>query len=428
VYDGRWANNAWLQETPDPLTTLTWGNAALVSPATAEAFGLKTGRMVRLSYGGRQVEMAVYVLPGQAPGSVTVELGYGRWAAGLVGGSRAKGVEPVGVDVYRLRGSHGLFFDSGLQLEPTGRRYPLAATQDHHRIDAVGAEARQRRAGWLVREGTWEQYRRDPAFAQREEHHGEPSQLWALPQEPGHRWAMAVDLSACIGCGACLVACQAENNVPVVGKEQVLRGREMHWIRLDRYFRGDPQAPTVAFQPVMCQQCENAPCEQVCPVAATLHSREGLNDMVYNRCIGTRYCANNCPYKVRRFNFFNYHRDLDGPSGELLKMVYNPEVTVRSRGVMEKCTYCVQRIQAAKIEAKNRAQTVADGQIRTACQEACPTGAIVFGDLSDATSRVSRLHAAERAYAILAELNVRPRTWYLARIRNPHPGLEAIPE
>jgi len=421
VHDGRWANSGWLQETPDPVTKLTWDNAAWISPATAEALGVETGSVVRLTIWGRTAEIPVYVLPGQAPGSMAVALGYGRTAAGRVGGDIAAGVEPAGTDMYVLRTRAAMHFASGVVVERTGRRVELATTQDHHAIDTVGLRGRAERLGELVRQATLAFYRKHPHFVQHVVHHPPLESLWEEPRYEGYRWGMAIDLSKCIGCNACMVACQAENNVPVVGKEQVLRGREMHWIRVDRYFRGPVDDPQVAFQVVTCQHCENAPCEQVCPVAATVHSHEGLNDMVYNRCIGTRYCANNCPYKVRRFNFFNYHKDLRGPENEVLKLLYNPEVTVRSRGVMEKCTYCVQRIQAAKIAARHRGEPVRDGQIQTACQQACPTGAIVFGDLGDRSSRVAQAAATDRAYAMLAELNVKPRTVYLARIRNPNP-------
>ena len=430
VYDGRFANNGWLQETPDPLTKLTWDNAALISPATAQSLGIESQTLVRLKYGGRELEIPAYVMPGQADGSVSVALGYGRTAAGRVGGDIDEGIAPVGADAYRLRLASDPWFAGGLTIEPTGKKYPLAVTQDHFAIDAVGRRGREEKAAHQLREASLEHYRKHPDFARHlGPEHPPLVSLWSEPAFTGHRWAMSVDLTRCIGCNACVVACQAENNVPVVGKERVLRGREMHWMRVDRYFRGPPDAPAVAFQPVMCQQCELAPCEQVCPVAATVHSQEGLNDMVYNRCVGTRYCANNCPYKVRRFNFFNYHKNLEAPDHEILKMRFNPEVTIRHRGVMEKCTYCVQRIQAAKIEAKNRQAAgepyaVADGRIQTACQQACPTGAIVFGDLSDAASQVAIQRRQDRAYAVLEELNVKPRTTYLARIRNPHPGLE----
>lgn len=424
VHDGRWANSGWLQETPDPVTKLTWDNAALVSPATANALGLKTGSVVRLTLGQQSVEIPVYVLPGQPAGSIAVAVGYGRTAAGRVGGDAASGVPPVGTDVYVLRTRKAMDFAPGVAAEATGRQIELATTQDHHAIDLVGLRGRAERLGELFRQATLDYYRKHPHFVRHAVHHPPLESLWQEPQYEGYRWGMAIDLSKCIGCNACMVACQAENNVPVVGKEQVLRGREMHWIRVDRYFQGPVDDPQVAFQVVTCQHCENAPCEQVCPVAATVHSHEGLNDMVYNRCIGTRYCANNCPYKVRRFNFFNYHKDLQSPENEVLKLLYNPEVTVRSRGVMEKCTYCVQRIQAAKIAARNRGQPVRDGEVRPACQQACPTGAIVFGDLSDQASAVARAAASHRAYALLAELNVKPRTAYLARIRNPNPLLE----
>jgi Fe-S-cluster-containing dehydrogenase component len=413
VLDGRFANNAWLQELPDFLTKLTWDNAALLSPATAAALGVAQGDVVRLQWEGRQAELPVYVLPGQAAWSVTVSLGYGRTAAGRVG-------DGVGVDVNGLR--HGLKFwgGPGLRLTRSGRTHTLVCTQDHHAIDTLGADERRQRIGHLVREADLAEYREHPDFAaHRGPHHPPLLSLWQERGSEGHRWGMAIDLNSCIGCNACVVACQAENNIPVVGKKQVGKGREMQWLRLDRYFRGDAENPQVAHQPVACVQCENAPCEQVCPVAATVHSEEGLNVMVYNRCVGTRYCSNNCPYKVRRFNFFNYQKHLT----ETQKMAYNPEVTVRSRGVMEKCTYCVQRIQKAKIRAKNERRILGDGEIVPACAQTCPTQAIVFGDLNDPESRVAGLQAEQRAYRMLAELNVKPRTAYLARVRNPNPEL-----
>jgi len=433
VYDGRFANNGWLQEMPDPITRLTWGNAALVSPATAVERDIEDGSLAKLAYKGRELEIPVLVLPGVAADTVVVSLGYGRTAAGHGGGLVADGVEPVGANAYLLRTSEAMHFDTGARLEPTGRKVALATTQDHHAIDALGLKTRDKRAGVLIQVASLDRFKEYQELSpdEREEedlaghhvHHPPLVSLWKEHEYPGFRWGMSIDLSKCIGCGACVVACQAENNVAVVGKERVLEGRQMHWIRVDRYFRGDPEDPEIATLPVLCQQCETAPCEQVCPVAATVHSSEGLNEMVYNRCVGTRYCANNCPYKVRRFNYFAYHRELERPAGEVAKMKFNPEVTVRSRGVMEKCTFCVQRIQAAKIDAKNRREAVRDGEVKTACQQACPSEAIQFGDLNDRQSKVYEAHASVRAYAILAELNTKPRVAYLARIRNPNPQL-----
>jgi MoCo/4Fe-4S cofactor protein with predicted Tat translocation signal len=422
VYDGRFANNSWLQELPDPVTRLTWGGAALIAPATAKKLGIKHEELAVLKIGDRQVRIPAYLLPGQALGTIELPLGYGRWAAGAVGGD-SPGVEPVGVDVYPLR-TTATMYAAVATVEPTGAICRLASTQNHHAIDAVGREATEERAKTLIRQAALEHYRKHPDFARHGDEHPPLKALWDEYKYEGHRWGMAIDLSKCIGCAACVVACQAENNIPVVGRQQVIKGREMHWLRVDRYFRGEPDNPESAYQPLPCQQCELAPCEQVCPAAATVHSHEGLNDMVYNRCVGIRYCANNCPYKVRHFNFFNYHKEFENPENEIAKMKYNPQVTVRSRGVMEKCTYCVQRIQAAKIAAKHTGEAIRDGQIQTACQQVCPTGAIIFGDLADKDSDVRRLQSSARAYAILAELDVRPRTIYLARIRNPNPELE----
>ena len=427
VYDGRFANNGWLQEWPDPITRLTWGNAAVMSPATAEKLGVEDQTLVRLKYKGRELEIPAYVMPGQADGSVAVSLGYGRTAAGEVGGLAHEGVEPVGANAYKLRTSDAMHFGTGLTVEPTGERFPLAGVQDHFAIDAAGHKARAERVDTLIREATLEHYGRYPHFAKHTVHHPPLESLWKEHEYEGYQWGMTIDLSRCTGCGACVVACQAENNVPIVGRQRVLEGREMQWIRVDRYFRGDPAQPQVSVQPVTCQHCELAPCEQVCPVAATVHDRQGLNVMVYNRCVGTRYCANNCPYKVRRFNFFNYHKDLAEPENETAKMLYNPEVTIRSRGVMEKCTYCLQRIRAAAIDAKGSRRRIKDGEVKTACQQVCPTRAIVFGDLSDPQSQVARRAADDRSYTILAQLNVKPRTRYLARIRNPNPELPKPP-
>jgi molybdopterin-containing oxidoreductase family iron-sulfur binding subunit len=323
----------------------------------------------------------------------------------------------LGFDAYRLRTTGGMWFAPGLAVRRTGERANLACTQDHWTIE----HEEQARRRHVVRSGSLAEYEKDPAFA-RERVEAPPRDLTLYPEHryEGHAWGMAIDLQACVGCGACITACQAENNIPVVGKEQVARGREMHWLRVDRYYEGGLDDPAVHHQPVPCMHCENAPCEVVCPVAATVHSDEGLNDMVYNRCVGTRYCSNNCPYKVRRFNFFLYQ----DWTTESLKLLRNPDVSVRSRGVMEKCTYCVQRISRARIAARNQDRPLRDGEIQTACEQACPARAIVFGDVNDRGSRVSRARGAPRGYALLAELNTRPRTTYLASVRNPNPRLE----
>jgi len=417
VHDGRFANVGWLQELPDPATKLTWDNAALLAPATARELDVETGDVVRLHYRDRSLELPAFVMPGQAAGTVVVALGYGRTAAGRVGNG-------VGVNAYVLRHADAPDFDDGARLEKTGETYRLTGTQDHWVVDELGIEERQRRVGSLVRSGTLEEYRADPEFAAKlDPPHPPLESLWhEHGYEEGYQWGMTVDLNTCIGCNACVIACQSENNIPVVGKEQVGLGREMSWLRIDRYFAGSVDEPEeMVFQPVACMHCENAPCEQVCPVAATVHDREGLNTMVYNRCIGTRYCSNNCPYKVRRFNFYNY----TATTPQLMQIAYNPDVTVRSRGVMEKCTYCTQRINRAKLDAKFAGTELADGDLQTACQQACPTRAISFGNLLDPNSEVSSLRQASRAYEMLGELNNKPRTSYLAKVRNPNPDLEA---
>jgi MoCo/4Fe-4S cofactor protein with predicted Tat translocation signal len=419
IFDGRCANNGWLQELPKPLTKLTWDNAVLLSPATAARLGLNyhigtTGGehgtivsdVVELQYQGRKVRGAAWILPGQADDCATVHIGYGRTRAGRVGSD-------TGFNANVLRTSDAPWHGAGLDIRNTGESYSLACTQFHHLME--GRE--------LLRVGTLDQYRKDPHFARAgEAPESSPASLYPGFKYDGYAWGMAIDINSCIGCNACVVACEAENNAPVVGKKEVMRGHEMHWIRIDRYFKGDPSNPQMCHQPVPCMQCENAPCELVCPVGATNHSSEGLNDMTYNRCVGTRYCSNNCPYKVRRFNFFLYG-DFETPT---VKLLHNPDVTVRSRGVMEKCTYCVQRINTKKIEAEKEDREVHDGEIVTACQQACPTQAIVFGDINDSKSRVSRLKAESLNYGLLTELNTRPRTTYQAKLRNPNPEIESV--
>jgi molybdopterin-containing oxidoreductase family iron-sulfur binding subunit len=424
LHDGRFANNAWLLELPDPISKVTWENAALLAPKTAKSTGVTDGDRVRLSIDGKTINVTAVIAPGQAERSVMLALGWGRTAAGGLGGSRRADVTPVGANAYPLRTSKQPFLLRGLKIAATGERQQVASTQELHAIDQRGREGWDSRLGMIVRQGSLGQFKANPEFAQEAVHHPPLLQMWEHPiSYDGHRWALSIDLNKCTGCNACMIACQSENNIPTVGKENVAKGREMHWIRIDRYYTGEPEAPEVTFQPMGCQHCENAPCEQVCPVGATMHSSEGLNEMAYNRCVGTRYCSNNCPYKVRRFNYFNFHLELKDPKQLIRKMVFNPDVTVRARGVMEKCTFCVQRIQRVKIHAKNDRRNVEDGEIVTACQQTCPTGAIVFGDLNDKASQVAKLQSRSRSYAVLGELNNRPRVQYLARIRNPNPKL-----
>jgi molybdopterin-containing oxidoreductase family iron-sulfur binding subunit len=413
IGDGRFNNSGWLQELPKPITRLTWDNAAMVSPATAKKYGLEVGDYVRLQLAGREAKAGVWIVPGQADDSVTLHLGYGRLRAGNVGNN-------TGFNAYPLRTSGAPWQTTGLNIERTGQKYYFATTQHQYTMDQdghpadLGSEHAFRRD--LVRVASLEEFRKDPNFAK-----GESNPLSIFPpfKYEGYAWGMAVDLNKCVGCNACVIACQSENNIAVVGKEQVMRGRAMHWIRVDTYFRGSLDDPETYYQPVLCQHCENAPCEIVCPVGATTHSPEGLNEMTYNRCVGTRYCSNNCPYKVRRFNFLLF----SDWTTESLYGMRNPNVTVRSRGVMEKCTYCVQRINAAKIRSEEENRSVRDGEIITACQGACPAEAIVFGDINDPNSRVAKLKAQSRDYTILDDLNTRPRTSYLARVRNPNPEI-----
>src|SRR5579871_770320 len=440
IYDGRFANNGWLQECPKPITTLTWDNAALMSPKTAERLGVhgKTYAhggehggfhvpVIELRVGDQTVEAPVWVVPGHVADSITVQLGYGRQFAGRVGGSPGN---PVGFNAYALRRSDAPWFAHGLGVRPTGKEHVLASTQEHQLM-----ENRE-----VVRSATLEEYRREPRFAgerekelEKEETRRARKPLTLYPPSPSataeHKWGMVIDLTACIGCKACVVACQAENNIPVVGKDQVSRGREMHWLRVDLYHASGSEPvdmPTeFNFQPVPCMHCENAPCEYVCPVEATVHSKDGLNEMLYQRCVGTRFCSNNCPYKVRRFNFLLY-ADYTTPS---TRLQYNPDVTVRSRGVMEKCSYCVQRIRHAEINAEREDRAIMDGEILTACQAACPADAILFGDINGvnptthAPSKVKQWKDSPLHYALLADLNTEPRTTYLAALHNPNPEL-----
>ncbi len=407
IYDGRFANNGWLQELPRPVTKLTWDNAAVMAPSTAEANGLHTGDIIAIQHDGRTLNIPVWITPGHAREAITMSVGYGRTKAGRVGNG-------AGFNTYALRGSAAPWYGAAT-ITKTGDTYDLVGTQDHWSIEGRN----------IIRSATLEEFKAKPTFVKEMEHLklDQRISLYADKEYQGDQWGMAIDMNACTGCSACIIACVAENNIPVVGKDQVKRNREMHWLRIDRYFAGNLDTPDTYYQPMPCQQCENAPCEVVCPVSATVHSDEGLNDMVYNRCVGTRYCSNNCPWKVRRFNFLLY-QDFNTPQ---FKLQRNPDVTVRSRGIMEKCTYCVQRINAARIQSKREDRAIRDGEIVTACQAVCPTEAIVFGNINDPNSKVAKLKSSPRNYTTLDDLNTRPRTTYLAAVRNPNPALPSNP-
>ncbi len=453
VLDGQFANNAWCQELPDPTSKVVWDNLALMSPATAERLGLQVeydagkhyADVVELTVNSGTVRIPIWIVPGHADNAISVTLGYGRTIrtnrpertpiffdtdakTDIYGqGAIATG---VGVNVASLRTPGIMRIASGASVQRTGERYMVATTQDHGYMEGRP----------MYRMATMEEYAEHPTFAVdavKTLPGGEPWEdypaLWedrhpteqpAFKDNPYHeyQWAMVIDLNACTGCNACLVACQSENNVQVVGKDEVSRGRELHWIRMDRYFvseEGQEADPMMVMQPVLCMHCENAPCESVCPVAATVHSPDGTNQMIYNRCIGTRYCANNCPYKVRRFNFYNWAKTLP----KEVHMLQNPNVTVRSRGVMEKCSFCIQRVRQANIRTSLEDRSIRDGEVKTACQQACPAGAIVFGNINDPGSEVSRARQNNRRYEMLAELSTKPRTSYLGRVMNPNPEL-----
>lgn len=439
--DGTHANNPWLQELPDPISKATWDNYAAIGKVTADKLNLKDGDVVKISFKGGSIEnLPVLIQPGQANGVVAVAVGYGRNSGGKV-------AKYVGKNAYPAASFNGKTFrymNADVTVEKTGEDYRIAHTQTHHTIEGRN----------LIREASLKEYIKDPKAGNHFDAH--IISLWSERDSKGHKWSMAIDMNACTGCGACVVSCNAENNVPVVGRKEILRGREMHWIRIDRYYRfkdkdgrtatreknfagsalGKPNEAlidnsansttdfenvAVQFQPVMCQQCGHAPCETVCPVLATVHSSEGLNHMAYNRCVGTRYCANNCPFKVRRFNWFKYRANDDFDfymNNDLGRMVINPDVTVRSRGVMEKCSFCIQRIQAGKLMAKLENRVVKDGDIKMACQQSCPSNAIVFGDLNDPNSEISKLYKNERSYTMLEEYNVQASVKYLTKIRN----------
>jgi molybdopterin-containing oxidoreductase family iron-sulfur binding subunit len=416
TYDGRFANNGWLQELPKPMTKVTWDNPLMMSPAMADRMGVKTMDMVRVTLAsGKYVDLPVWIQAGHPDNSVTAFLGYGRQRVGRVGNYQ-------GFDLYPLRYSDAMWFTGGVKIQNLNQRYILASTQGYQTMD-VGDQHRP-----IVRVKDLEDYKKESEFD--EERPADNETLYNLTQgeeisqHEAYAWGMAIDLNKCVGCNNCIIACQAENNIAIVGKDQVNHGRHMHWLRVDAYYQGDRDNPRMHFMPVPCMQCEDAPCELVCPVGATTHSTEGLNDMIYNRCVGTRYCSNNCPYKVRRFNFFLF-QDWNTPQ---FKMQRNPDVSVRSRGVMEKCTYCVQRITHARIDAEeattDQARQEPIAKLQTACQQSCPANAIVFGNLNDPNSEVSKWKKRSRNYGLLDDLNTRPRTTYSGVVSNPNPQLE----
>jgi molybdopterin-containing oxidoreductase family iron-sulfur binding subunit len=406
--DGRYGNNPWLHELPDPVSKVCWDNYLSVSPAEAEKRGLEDEMLVRMN----GTEVPVLIQPGQAEGTVSLALGYGRTMAGKVG-------DHLGVNAFIWvadKDGYRSYIKEEVELEITGKSYPIARTQTHHTMEGRP----------IVRETTLKEFQEDPYAGNHDHLEAEAHHQTLYPEAKfdGYHWGMVVDQNKCTGCNNCVVSCIAENNVAVVGKEEVKNRRIMHWMRIDRYFSEQPENPKVFHQPVMCQHCDNAPCENVCPVSATMHSNEGLNQVAYVRCIGTKYCINNCPYRVRRFNWFKYmnNKKFDfNQNSELSRLVLNPDVTVRERGVVEKCTLCVQRIQEKKLEAKLEGRVLLDGEVQPACVQSCPSGALVFGNMNDPDSRVSKLKKEERNYHLLEQLHTLPSVGYLTRVRNTEP-------
>jgi molybdopterin-containing oxidoreductase family iron-sulfur binding subunit len=417
VGDGQFAGNGWLQELPHPVSKITWDNYAALSAVSAERIGVKNDDLIEINIDGRKLELPIFIQPGAADDTITIELGFGRKSAGVVG-------TEVGFNANVLLSKNdgiSKWIYSASSVQKVKGRYNLVTAQEHHAFDNELLKDIAQNRG-IIREGTVEQYKKNPRFLHEKEKH-ELHSFYTTFEYTGVKWGMAIDLNKCLGCGDCIIACGSENNIPVVGKDQVAKGREMHWLRIDRYYSGSPEEPVVSNQPMLCQHCDQAPCENVCPVTATTHSPDGLNQMVYNRCVGTRYCSNNCPYKVRRFNFFNFrdHFKSGYQEDSLFSLIYNPEVTVRSRGVMEKCTFCIQRIAEARQEAINENRSLKGSDVKTACQDACPTNAIVFGDMNDKESELTKFRNHELGYYLLEETNSRPNVTYIAKLRNTHP-------
>jgi molybdopterin-containing oxidoreductase family iron-sulfur binding subunit len=410
---GKYANNPWLQELPDPISQVCWDNYAAISPALADEHNIKTGDVININ---KQLEIPVVVQPGQSKNTISIPVGYGRSKSGKVG-------QGLGVNIYPLlqfAEGHRMYSIQDIQFQKTGKTYSLASTQLHNSMEGRD----------IVRSMKLEEFLNHPASdkeGHKNDHHSKDASLYPKHEYKSHHWGMVVDLSACVGCNACSIACSVENNIPVVGREEVRQAHEMHWIRMDRYYAGDPENPEVLRQPLMCQHCDNAPCENVCPVQATTHSSEGVNQMAYNRCIGTRYCNNNCPYKVRRFNWHDYNnadampgnlRDAAGMTLDLPRMILNPDVTVRAKGVIEKCNFCIQRIQAGKLTAKSEKRKLKDDDIQTACQQACPADAIVFGDMNDPDSKISKILKSNRKYRLQEHLHTLPSVTYMNQVKN----------